>query len=145
MEFLIIYGKIMIKLSVKKNKHNLSRAMTLLEISLTIAIGLIMISTAALYYGGALEKSKQSALKQTLNETRKAIDAYYKYSGKYPEKLEDLVTGDIVFLRNYPSDPVSGNNIWLIIKENGHTAISAIEYTGPVYDIKSLARDCENY
>lgn len=126
-------------------KFNNKRAMTLLEISLTIAIGLIMMSTAALYYGGALQKSKESALKQTLNETRKAIDAYYKHYGYYPDQLEDLVSGNYVYLRNYPIDPVSGQRAWLIIKENGHTAISTQTYTGPVYDVKSLMNDYNNY
>ncbi len=128
-----------------RNMHNNKRAITLLEISLTIAIGLIMVSAAALHYGGALQKSKESALKQTLNETRKAIDAYYKHYGHYPDQLEDLVSGEYVYLRNYPIDPVSGHRAWLIIKENGHTAISTQAYTGPVYDIKSLASDYNHY
>ncbi len=135
----------MILLSSTGCEYNNKRAMTLLEISLTIAIGLIMMSTAALYYGGALQKSKESALKQTLNETRKAIDAYYKHYGYYPDQLEDLVSGNYVYLRNYPLDPVSGQRSWLIIKENGHTAISTETYTGPVYDIKSLLDDYYNY
>jgi type II secretory pathway pseudopilin PulG len=135
----------MILLSSAGCEHNNKRAITLLEIALTITISLVMINATAFYYGGALKKSKESALKQTLNETRKAIDAYYKHYGYYPEQLEDLVSGSYVYLRNYPVDPVSGHRAWLIIKENGHTAISTQPYTGPVYDIKSLLSDYYHY
>ncbi|HOT77023.1 MAG TPA: type II secretion system protein [Candidatus Wallbacteria bacterium] len=121
----------------KIKNTGIRRATTLLEISLTIAISIVMVGAAAHYYGGAIEKSKESALKQTLNETRKAIDAYYKNNGTYPAKLDDLVTGQYVYLRNYPSDPMTGSRVWIIIKENGHTAISSDEYTGCIYDIKS--------
>lgn len=114
------------------------KATTLLEVSLALTVAVIMVGTAAYYYGGAIEKSRASALKQTLGETRKAIDAYYKNNGKYPEKLEDLVSGQYAYLRSVPSDPVTGGCGWLIIKENGHTAVSSSEYTGPVYDIRSL-------
>lgn len=121
----------------KIKNTGIRRATTLIELSFSMAIALVLLGTAVHYYGGAVEKSKESALKQTLNETRKAIDAYYKNNGTYPAKLDDLVTGQYVYLRNYPSDPMSGGNVWLIIKENGHTAISSDQYTGTVYDIKS--------
>lgn len=127
------------KMTLFKNlkKYGRERATTLLELSLALTLSVIMVGTAAYYYGGAVEKSKESALKQTLVETRKAIDMYYKNKGKYPEKLEDLVTGDFAYLRNVPVDPATGSSVWLIIKENGHTAVTSTEYTGPVYDIKS--------
>ncbi|HBC76481.1 MAG: hypothetical protein A2008_02220 [Candidatus Wallbacteria bacterium GWC2_49_35] len=127
------------KMSILKNlkKYGRERATTLLELSLALTLSVIMVGTAAYYYGGAVEKSKESALKQTLSETRKAIDSYYKNKGKYPEKLEDLVNGDFAYLRTYPADPVTGGNVWLIIKENGHTAVTSTEYTGPVYDVRS--------
>ena len=127
------------KMSLLKNlkKYGCKRATTLLELSLALTLSVIMVGTAAYYYGGAVEKSKESALKQTLIETRKASDSYYKNKGKYPEKLEDLVNGDFAYLRTYPSDPATGNSVWIIIKENGHTAVTSTEYTGPVYDIKS--------
>jgi|GEM_PF-4847544 len=121
-----------------------TRGVSLLEVSLTITLGLIMMGTAAYYQGGSIQKSKESSLKQTLIETRKAIDAYYKNNGKYPEKLENLTSGDFIYLRNYPYDPVAQTNCWIIIKENGHTAVSSETYTGSIFDIRSTLKQYNN-
>ncbi len=127
------------KMSLLKylKRYGRERATTLLELTLTLTLSVIMVGTAAYYYGGAVSKSRESALKQTLVETRKAIDMYYKNKGKYPEKLEDMVDGDFAYLRSIPVDPATGSSVWIVIKENGHTAVTSTEYTGPVYDIKS--------
>jgi len=127
----------MITLSFKQLNNKTSpkyRGVTLLELLVTIFISLILINTAVYYQDGAVEKAKITALKQTLDATRKAIDTYYEVNlpKRYPT-LEELVPG---YLRSKPFDPITQNYLWIIIKEDTTTCLSTDIYTG-AYDIKS--------
>lgn len=127
----------MIKKTFKRlgNYINMNyRGVTLLELAATMLISVTLIGTAAYYQEGMISKAKASALKQTLTETRKAIDAYYAASlpKKYP-RLEELVPN---YLRNIPVDPVTQSNLWVIVKEDATTCLSNDIYTGAC-DIKS--------
>jgi len=125
-------------ISVKRlnNKNTLCyRGISLLELVVTLFISLTLVGTAVYYQDGAVNKAKISSLKQTLIETRKAIDSYYEVSlpKKYP-RLEELVPG---YLRSMPYDPVTQTYTWIVIKEDYvNTCLSTDIYTG-AYDIKS--------
>lgn len=130
----------MIKNTLKRFQNYIRmnyRGVTLLELAATMLISVTLLGTAAYYQEGMISKAKASALKQTLTETRKAIDAYYSASSpkRYP-KLEELVPN---YLRNMPVDPVTQSNVWIIIKEDATTCLSSDNYTGAC-DIKSTAR-----
>ncbi len=118
-----------------KNKNYINNlGISLLELAATMLISVTLLGTAAYYQEGMITNAKASALKQTLTETRKAIDAYYAASSpkKYP-KLEELVPN---YLKNMPVDPVTRSNVWIIIKEDAATCLSSDIYTGAC-DIKS--------
>jgi len=109
---------------------------SLLEVTMTMTLTLIMVGSAAYYARDTLQLGKASSLKQTLSETRKAIDAFYKSNSRYPNNLDELVYGSTIYLRSMPFDPTSNNGRWLIIMESGETCFSDQPYTG-LYDIRS--------
>lgn len=116
-----------------------NKGMTLLEASVTMIVAVAMTGTVAYYYTGTIDAAKASSLQQTLSETRKAIDAFYKNTSRYP-KLEELVPN---YLRTPPIDPVAKTNLWIVIKEDGSTCLSDQVYTG-AYDVKSTVEKYKN-
>lgn len=109
---------------------------SLLEISLTMIVGLTLTGVAAYYYNDAIKTTKHASLKNELHETRKAIDKFYKSNGRYPDKLSELTVGPHVYLRSLPNDPTTSHGKWIIVMESGETCLSDEPYTG-VYDIRS--------
>jgi type II secretory pathway pseudopilin PulG len=119
----------------KINKLNIDAGITIIEILVAMAIALTLAGAAVYYYQDAVTSSKVSALKQTLNQTRQAIDSYYKGHASYT-RLENLVPA---YLRSLPYDPVMQVYDWTIVQEDFSTCPSSnAVYTG-AYDIKSTS------
>jgi general secretion pathway protein G len=96
------------------SSHPRPRGFTLIELVVVMAILALLISIAVPRYFGNLEKSKETALRQTLVVTRDAIDKFYADNGKYPEDLGTLVSGR--YLRSLPYDPVTESSAtWMLI------------------------------
>ena len=87
---------------------------TLIELMVVMVIVAMLLALAAPRYFGSLQKSKETALRQTLSVTRDALDKFYSDKGKYPDSLDTLVSTR--YLRSLPIDPLldSASN-WLLV------------------------------
>jgi general secretion pathway protein G len=111
--------------------HRKSRGFTLIELLVVMVIVSLLITIAAPRYFGSLQKSKETALRQTLAVTRDALDKYYGDNGKYPDSLDDLIAKR--YLRSLPVDPVTGSS------SSWTTVAPEDPEKGRVYDIHSGA------
>ena len=86
---------------------------TLIELMVVMVIVSILIAVAAPRYFGSLQKSKETALRQTLSVTRDALDKFYSDKGKDPDSLDVLVSTR--YLRSLPVDPLVDSSNWLLV------------------------------
>jgi general secretion pathway protein G len=108
-----------------------AQGFTLIELMVVLLIVALLISIAVPRYVSSLEKSKETALRQTLAVTRDALDKFYGDNGKYPDDLNMLVAKR--YLRALPRDPITDSlSTWrTIAPENAEK--------GAVYEIHSGA------
>ncbi len=85
--------------------RGLTLGFTLVELLVVMAIIATLISIAAPRYFNHIDRSKEVALRQSLNVMRDAIDKFHGDQGRYPEALEELVTRR--YLRKVPVDPLT--------------------------------------
>jgi general secretion pathway protein G len=78
---------------------------TLIELLVVLAILASLLSLAVPRYFASLERAHETALKHDLAALREAIDRHFADTGRYPERLDDLV--DRRYLRQIPLDPIS--------------------------------------
>jgi general secretion pathway protein G len=107
------------------------RGFTLIELLVVLAIIGVLLMIAAPRYFSQIDRSKEVVLSQNLHLMREAIQQYYADKGKYPDKLESLVTGR--YLREMPLDPVTERaDTWIVLPppDAGQSG---------VYDVKSGA------
>ena len=113
------------------NAYERAPGFTLIELLVVMMIVALLITIAAPHYFGGIEKSKETALRQTLAVTRDALDKFYGDNGKYPEDLNTLVAKR--YLRSLPVDPVTGSDsTWATVAPDDPDK-------GRVYDIRSGA------
>jgi general secretion pathway protein G len=109
-------------------KHN---AFTLIELLVVMSVIALLLTLATPKYFKALEKSKESALKQDLNNLREAIDNYYSDNSIYPESLDDLVKKH--YIRRVPEDPITNSvSTWIVVPPDDRSQ-------GAIFDIRSGA------
>lgn len=90
------------------------RGFTLIELMVVMAIIATLLSIVAPRYFDHLDRARESALSETLNVVRDAIDKYHADTDAYPEKLDDLVTQR--YLRKLPLDPLTDSTeTWIIV------------------------------
>ena len=107
------------------------RGFTLIELLVVLAIIGVLLMIAAPRYFSSVDRSKEAVLRQNLHQMREAIQQYYADKGKYPDKLESLVTGR--YLREVPLDPVTERtDTWIVLPPPD------AEQSG-VYDVRSGA------
>lgn len=104
---------------------------TLIELLVVLSIIALLLTIALPRYYGSLEKANEAALHQDLALMRDALDKHYADTGKYPDKLEDLVIKH--YLRTIPPDPITSSALSWIIVPPEDTA------KGGVYSVKSGA------
>jgi len=110
---------------------NYRRGFTLIELMVVMAIIATLLSIVAPRYFDHLDRARESALNETLNVVRDAIDKYYADTEAYPEKLDDLVTQR--YLRKLPVDPLTdAADTWIIVPPPPGSR-------GQVYDLHSGA------
>ena len=111
--------------------HRRTRGFTLIELIVVMVSVALLINIAAPRYVDSLQKSKETALRQTLAVTRDALDKFYGDNGKYPDSLEALIAKR--YLRGLPVDPITGSNSsWTMVAPDDPEK-------GQVYDIHSGA------
>ncbi len=104
---------------------------TLVELLVVLAILAFLLSIAVPRYFGSLDRSKETVLRENLFQVRESLDKYFADTGKYPDKIEDLVTRR--YLRSAPIDPVTGSaTTWVVVPPRELDK-------GGVFDIKSGA------
>jgi len=96
-----------------------------------MAVIALLSSLAMPRYFGSMEKTREAVLRENLALTRQALDKYYGDNGKYPESLEQLVSGK--YLRSLPQDPMTNSSSsWIIVPPD-------VPEKGGVFDLKSGA------
>ena len=108
-----------------------SRAFTLIEILVVMAIIATLLTLAVPRYLQSTDRAKEAVLKQNLSEMREVIDKYHADRGRYPDSLDDLVRDK--YLRKIPPDPVTGSVLsWVTVPPE-------VGGAGSVFDIRSGA------
>jgi len=80
-----------------------------------VLIGLLA-GLAAPVVTGSIQNARESTLKESLHNMRKAIDDYYADTGSYPDTLEALVQKR--YLRKLPLDPITDRkDSWVLVRE----------------------------
>lgn len=104
---------------------------TLIELLVTMAIIAILLSLAVPQYFGRVEGAREAVLRENLHQMRDALDKYYGDNGRYPDKLQDLVTRR--YLRRIPPDPITDSDqTWVLVPPTDPRM-------GGIYDIHSGA------
>lgn len=81
------------------------KGFTLIELLIVMTIVGILASIAVPSYQRSLIKAREAVLMEDLYQMRRAIDAYFADTLRYPDSLEELV--DRKYLRDIPRDPVT--------------------------------------
>ncbi len=117
-----------------KQKFRRMRGFTFIELTVVLAIIVILISMAIPIYNRTIIRSKEAVLKQNLFTLRTVIDNYTYDKMKAPQGLQDLVSEG--YLRDVPVDPMTGNNqSWKTIMED---ASQSVDQSQPgIFDVKS--------
>lgn len=104
---------------------------TLVELLVVMAVIALLLSLAMPRYFSSVEKTREAVLRENLALTRQALDKYFGDNGKYPDTLEQLVSGK--YLRSLPQDPITySSSTWIIVPPE-------VPEKGGVFDLKSGA------
>jgi len=118
-----------------KTQARRSRGFTLIELLVVLAIIATLLTVAVPSYFSSMDNAKETALRKDLSVMREAIDQYHADKGKYPESLQELVTGR--YLRSIPADPITGaTDQWAVETASSGSGTQA---TTGVRDVKSAA------
>jgi general secretion pathway protein G len=114
-----------------KPRRTKSGGFTLIELMVVMTIVSLLLTLAAPRYFRSIERSKETVLKANLAATRDALDKFHGDTGRYPERLNELI--ERKYLRTLPMDPIleNGDNWIVVAPPNGQP--------GAVYDIHSAA------
>lgn len=92
----------------------LTRAFTLIELIVVMAIVALLLTIAVPRYMHSVDRSKEVVLRQNLAALRDALDQYRSDVGRYPASLEALV--ERRYLRALPEDPITGSRgSWVVV------------------------------
>jgi general secretion pathway protein G len=112
-------------------RTNLAHGFTLIELIIVMAIVSLLLTLAAPRYFKSVDRSKETVLKANLAGTRDALDKFFADTGRYPERLAELV--DRKYLRAMPWDPIAESaEDWTVVAPKGGQP-------GSVYNIFSSA------
>jgi len=107
---------------------NRSRGFTLIEMMIVISIILILVSVALPAYNQSIVRARESVLKQNLFTLRSVISQYTLDKQKAPTALDDLVSAG--YLKQIPTDPVTGKNDTWVPDEESDTIMSVDQQAG---------------
>jgi general secretion pathway protein G len=114
-----------------RSTQHLSPGFTLIELLVVMAVIALLLAIAVPRYFHSTDRAKEAVLKQNLAQMRDAIDKYYGDKGRYPDELEDLITGK--YLRRIPPDPITESTVtWVSVPPQPGEQ-------GRIFDVKSGA------
>jgi len=116
------------------SRSNALPGFTLIEMVVVMATIGLLLALALPKYLTTLERGKEQVLRQNIFQMRDALDKYYGDTGKYPDRLEDLVTRH--YLRVVPVDPFTESATWVVVAPKD----SAM---GGVIDVQSTMTDLD--
>lgn len=86
---------------------------TLIELLVVLSLVALMASLATPVVYKSVVRAKESALKETLQVSRSALDDFFSDKGQYPSSLSELVENK--YLRSEPYDPiVESSSEWVL-------------------------------
>ncbi|WP_374350006.1 prepilin-type N-terminal cleavage/methylation domain-containing protein [Chitinimonas sp.] len=112
-------------------KRHLARGFTMIELLVALAIIALLLAIAAPKYFGGIDRARETVLRENLYSLREALDKYYTDTGRYPDKLSDLV--DKHYLRQIPEDPITESRNGWVVKPPADPSM------GGVFDVHSGA------
>jgi general secretion pathway protein G len=103
------------------------------ELMIVMAIVSIMVAVAVPMYQKSVIRARETVLRQNLFTLRTVIDEFTYDKAKAPQSLDDLVREG--YLRQVPTDPVTGQNDWQTVMED---SVSSVNQTEPgIFDVRS--------
>ena len=111
------------------------RGFTLLELMIVISIILILMAVAVPVYNQSIVRSREAVLRQDLFTLRSVISQYTLDKQKAPQSLDDVVQAG--YLRQIPSDPMTGQSNWEVVQED---VLLAVDQQDPgISDVHSAS------
>jgi len=111
---------------------------TMIELVIVMAMLGLLLSIALPQYMATLERGREQVLQQNIAAMREAIDKFYGDRGRYPDKLEDLVTQR--YLRAIPNDPFTESPTWVIVSPKDSAKGGVIDVQSTLTDINGEPR-----
>lgn len=106
---------------------------TLIELMIVMAVIAVLVSVAVPMYQKSVIRARETVLRQNLFTLRTVIDEYTYDKAKAPQSLEDLVREG--YLRQVPTDPMTGQADWEVVMED---AVTSVNQTEPgIFDVRS--------
>lgn len=96
------------------------RGFTLLELVIVVTVLVILATITVPMYQTMVRRSKETTLRDSLVKMRDAIDKYTLDKEEAPGSLDDLVKAN--YLREVPTDPITGEKNWEVELEDDATA-----------------------
>jgi general secretion pathway protein G len=121
--------------STKRAGSVAGRGFTLIELMIVVSIIMILIGIAAGMYQRSVVRAKEATLRSDLSVMRQAIDHYTMDKEAAPQSLEDLVNPQSQYLREIPTDPMTGTKDWHV--DFGDTVMSPDQSTTGIVDVHS--------
>lgn len=101
------------------------RGFTLIELLVVMAVIAVLLTLVTPRYFDHLQRSRETALRQTLATTRDAIDKFHADRGRYPESLQELV--DKSYLRSLPLDPITDSTeTWVLVSPRDSATVTGL-------------------
>jgi general secretion pathway protein G len=108
---------------------------TLLELMIVISIILILVAVAVPIYNQSIVRSREAVLRQDLFTLRSVISQYTLDKQKAPQSLDDIIQAG--YLRQVPSDPMTGQSNWEVVQED---VLLAVDQQDPgITDVHSAS------
>ena len=102
-----------------RNARTLSRSsgFTLIELLVVFTLLALLLTIAVPRYLGAMDSAREKVRMQNIATLRDALDKFRSDQGRYPSELGELVSKQ--YLRDLPTDPVSGTTSWIPLPHPG--------------------------
>ena len=112
----------------------LSRTAFSLFVAIPLLSGvLVLLSSVVPIVEPARPGAKEAILRAELNAFRIALDKYYRLEGRWPKRLDELVSANL--LRDVPDDPFTrSRETWILVKSSnpdGTIGVSSVHSGSP--------------